>query len=46
MKKRIFPVCKIVLSVITIPLWFVKIFAGTGFARPGDRRNSRSGFSP
>ena len=30
MKKYIFSVGKIILSVATVPLWFVKMFAGVG----------------
>ena len=30
MKKRIFSISKIVLSLATIPLWFVKMFVGVG----------------
>ena len=30
MKKHIFYISKIILSVATIPLWFVKIFVGIG----------------
>ena len=30
MKKQVFPVAKIILSITTIPLWFVKMFVGVG----------------
>lgn len=30
MKKHVFSICKIILSVATIPLWFVKMFTGNG----------------
>lgn len=30
MKKHIFSVSKIILSIATIPLWFVKMFVGVG----------------
>ena len=30
MKNTIFPISKIVLSIATIPLWFVKMFVGVG----------------
>jgi len=31
MKKYLFSICKIVLSVVTIPLWFVKMFSTVGY---------------
>ena len=31
MKKQVFPVAKIILSITTIPLWFVKMFVGVGY---------------
>lgn len=30
MKNTIFPISKIILSAVTIPLWFVKVFVGVG----------------